>query len=160
MQLGVAIGYATTAVPQLTIPTTNISSTTFINLQNQTNFTIENYEYKTLKDDNFTTIEKKELYISDDSGSWFAAVFFLCGIFMSPFGGWLGGMIGRRKLILVTAPLVIVGFCLVGTAKNLEMLFIGRTLSCVGVAVHIGMPGKFIKFQNRHEIFTSMYFQP
>ena len=101
MQLGVTIGYATTAVPQLTIPTTNIS--TFIQLQNQTNITNESYEYKTLKDDNFTTIEEKELYISDDSGSWFAAAFFLCGIFMSPFGGWLGGMIGRRKLILLSA---------------------------------------------------------
>ena len=142
MQLGVTIGYATTAVPQLTIPTTNIS--TFIQLQNQTNITNESYEYKTLKDDNFTTIEEKELYISDDSGSWFAAAFFLCGIFMSPFGGWLGGMIGRRKLILLSAPLVIVGFCLIGTAKNLEMLFVGRTLSCVGVALHIGMPGMFI----------------
>ena len=140
MQLGVTIGYVTTAVPQLTIPT-NIS--TSIQLQNQTEFAYENYEYKTLKNDNSTTTNGENLYISDDSGSWFAALFFLCGIFMSPFGGWIGGMIGRRKLILLSAPMVIVGFCLVGTAKNVEMLFIGRTLSCVGVALHIGMPGKF-----------------
>ena len=141
MQLGVTIGYATTAVPQLTIPT---NKSTSIQLQNQTNLTYENYEYETLKNNNVTTTDKEDLYISDDSGSWFAALFFLGGIFMSPFGGWLGGMLGRRKLILLSAPMVIVGFCLIGTAKNVEMLFLGRTLSCVGVALHIGMPGMFI----------------
>ena len=140
MQLGVTVSYVTTAVPQLTIPT---NKSTSIQLQNQTNLTYENYEYEKLKNNYSTTTDKEGLNISEDSGSWFAALFFLCGVFMCPIGGWLGGMIGRRKLILLCAPMVIVGFCIIGTAKNVEMLFIGRTLSCVGVALHIGMPGKF-----------------
>ena len=140
MELGVAIGYATTAVPQMTIQT--IKSTS-LKLQNLTNLNYENYEYETLKNDNFTTTEEEDLYISNDLGSWFAAAFFLCGIFMSPLGGWLGGVFGRRKLILLSAPMAVVGFCLIGTAINVEMLFIGRILACIGVALHIGMPGKF-----------------
>ena len=55
-----------------------------------------------------------------------------------------------KKLILLCAPMVIVGFCLIGTAKNVEMLFIGRTLSCVGVALHIGMPGTFVLNSENH----------
>ena len=49
--------------------------------------------------------DNKNVRMDDELGSWFAASFWLGGILACSFGGYLGGILGRRKLIIFTSPI-------------------------------------------------------
>ena len=83
-----------------------------------------------------------DLQMDDYLGSWFAASFWIAGIFWCPLGGWLGGLLGRRKIILLTAPLVLAGWAVLATASNITSLFFGRMISAMAVTCHMSSVGK------------------
>ena len=70
-----------------------------------------------------------EIKLEDKEGSLFASLFWMVGIFSAPFGGILSGWIGRRKLIIFAAPIVVCGWMVIGLAQNKEMLYAGRIMT-------------------------------
>ena len=84
-----------------------------------------------------------ELRMDEYLGSWFAGSFWITGIFLCPLGGWLGGWFGRRKIILLASPLVFTGWTILGTAKNIHSIFLGRYISAMAVTCHMSSVGKY-----------------
>ena len=74
------------------------------NLAGFTTFAVER-----LKNETNTNIQS-----NDESGSWFASLLWLLGILGWPLGGYLAGVFGRRRLIISTAPIGIVGWAILG----------------------------------------------
>ena len=67
--------------------------------------------------------------MDDYEGSLFASLFWMVGVICSPMGGFLSGWLGRRKIILLTTPLVAIGWIIIGFANNKLMLYLGRIIS-------------------------------
>ena len=65
-----------------------------------------------LENENNTNVQ-----MDKDLGSWFAASFWLGGILACSFGGYLGGILGRRKLIIFTSPINIAGWIILGETQ-------------------------------------------
>ena len=68
------------------------------------------------------------IQLDEDLGSWFVATFWISGIVTCTLGGWLGGYLGRRKTMILAAPVVLSGFAILGSAKSIAFLFLGRIL--------------------------------
>ena len=83
------------------------------------------------------------LIIDEELGSWFAATYLLSGILMTPIGGYIGGLFGRRKVILLTHPGALIGWIITATSENIPMLFFGRMLTAISLYLHISSVGKF-----------------
>ena len=83
------------------------------------------------------------LIIDEELGSWFAAAYLLSGIPMTPLGGYIGGLIGRRKIILLTHPGALTGWIIMATSENIPMLFFGRMLTAISICLHISSVGEF-----------------
>ena len=66
----------------------------------------------------------KEVKFCENLGSWFASVFWITGLFISPFGGILSGKFGRRKVMLCFVPFVLIGWILMSLAYNKIMIFL------------------------------------
>ena len=99
----------------------SVSTATFI-LGN-----LEGYATKALpqlQNDTNTNIRMDEY-----TGSWFASLFWITGIFACPFGGWLGDYIGRRKIVLLANPIIIAGLAILGSAQTKTTLFFGPILA-------------------------------
>ena len=77
-------------------------------------------------------------------GSWFAALFWISGIVFSPLGGALSGHLGRKRVILVTSPLVALGWLVIGLATNKTMLYIGRAMTAIFLRLHMSSVGVYI----------------
>ena len=72
--------------------------------------------------------DNKNVRMDDELGSWFAASFWLGGILACSFGGYLGGILGRRKLIIFTSPINIAGWIILGNKTKTELCtYIQRT---------------------------------
>ena len=63
------------------------------------------------------------------------------GIFTCPLGGWLGGYLGRKKMMLLTSPVIFAGWAILGTANNRILLFFGRLLSSTAQMLQLSSPG-------------------
>ena len=72
--------------------------------------------------------------LTENEGSGFAAILTLSGIIFSPLGGILSGKLGRKKIILFTAPIVASGWLVIALAQNKAMLFIGNIMVSMGTA--------------------------
>ena len=114
MSLGTVGAYVTETLPQL---------------QCQMNHTDVSYDCEPLLD--------------EDSGSWWASLEFLSGVFLCPLGGFLSGKIGRRMTLLVTTPLLIVGFSILAISKTTAFVFIGWILCSSTVNMNFSSAGKF-----------------
>ena len=66
--------------------------------------------------------------ITEEEGSWIAAVFSLGAILGGLVSAWLGGRYGRRVSLLVLAAPDLLGWALVAAAQNLGMMLAGRFL--------------------------------
>ena len=53
----------------------------------------------------------------------------MTGIICSPIGGFLSGWVGRRKIMIFSAPLVALGWLCIGIAQNKFMLYVGRIVT-------------------------------
>ena len=82
-----------------------------------------------------------EVLLNEETGSWFVSIGLLMGIFTCPLGGWLGGYLGRKKIMLLTSPVIFAGWAIVGTADNRILLFFGRILSSIAQMCQISSPG-------------------
>ena len=65
------------------------------------------------------------LRITENEGSWFATILWISGFIFAPFGGALSGKLGRRKMVLIFLPLVLIAWLILGFAQNGLMLFLG-----------------------------------
>ena len=70
-----------------------------------------------------------EVNLDAEAGSLFASLFFIVAAISSPIGGILAGTLGRRKTVILTAPLEATGWLLIGFAQNKLMLYFGRIIS-------------------------------
>ena len=71
-----------------------------------------------------------EMRLDDNQSSIFVSILWMVGIICSPLGGILSCWLGRKKVFMITAPLVAVGWLVIGFAQNKVMLlYIGRILS-------------------------------
>ena len=77
----------------------------------------------------FQMILHLKVKLDDYEGSLFASLFWMVGVICSPMGGFLSGWLGRRKIILLTTPLVAIGWIIIGCANNKLMLYLGRIIS-------------------------------
>ena len=67
--------------------------------------------------------------LDDNEGSFFASLFWMVGIICSPIGGILSGWLGRRKIVIIAAPLVGIGWLIIGLAQSKIMLYAGRIIT-------------------------------
>ena len=81
--------------------------------------------------------------LDDYHGSWFASVFWISGIILAPPGGILSGWLGRRKILLLSAPFTAFGWMIIGLSTNQIMLFLGRIICCIGINISMATPSKF-----------------
>ena len=70
-----------------------------------------------------------EVRLDEYQSSLFAALYWMVGIICSPTGGILSGWLGRKRIVMMTTPLVICGWLIIGLAHNKIMLYIGRIIS-------------------------------
>ena len=152
--MGNIAGYPTVALPELQNKTNldvesdvqkfscswsiEKNTTVLPQFQNETNI---DAQIDGINDINKVTIYSDAL-LDEQMGSWFAAMIGIVGIFMCPLGGWLGGVLGRRKLILLTAPIMVIGWAILGMAETTTVLFCGRILTVIPIMLQVGQPGK------------------
>ena len=100
-------------------------------------------------------------YLDDESGSWFASTEYITGMFLCPIGGILSGKIGRKSTLLVTTPLIIVGFIVLALAKSTALIFIGWMLCTMSVNLNFSSAGNFhyhvSSYNGEHTINTMSY---
>ena len=82
-----------------------------------------------------------DIYLDDEQASWFAAIPLISGIPIAPFGGFLGGLLGRRNIMLYTHPFVIIGLIVVANASNFAVLLIGRMIISASLCCHVSSVG-------------------
>lgn len=140
LSLGALVGFPTIALPSLQA---NITTTHLQNniTNNSPNLTYYKYDLLSNKDE---TITIDPIYLDNEMGSWFAASFWLSSIPLTPLGGYLGGLLGRRKIILITHPGALIGWVILATSQNITTLFLGRFLSSISIAVHVSAVGKYV----------------
>jgi len=73
----------------------------------------------------------KNLHLSDNQFSWFAALIAVGAILGSIIGGASVDILGRKTTILATSIFYAPGWCLISYASNVDMLYAGRILTGV-----------------------------
>ena len=84
------------------------------------------------------------IVLTEIEESIFAAAFGFSCIIFAPLGGIIAGWIGRKKIIVLTAPFVSLGLLLIGLSKWKTMLFFGRFLSTICLNLHAAAEGVYI----------------
>ena len=69
-----------------------------------------------------------EVNLDDNEGSIFASLYWMLGVICAPIGGILSGWLGRRKMVIIAAPLVACGWLIIALAKNKIMLYSGGVI--------------------------------
>ena len=64
-----------------------------------------------------------------NEGSLFVSLYWILGIIFSPIGGILSGWLGRRKMVVIAAPLAVCGWLIIAMAKNKIMIYIGGIIT-------------------------------
>ena len=64
-------------------------------------------------------------------------------MFLCPIGGILSGKIGRKSTLLVTTPLIIVGFIILALARSTALIFIGWMMCTMSVNLNFSSAGNF-----------------
>ena len=67
--------------------------------------------------------------LNDYEGSLFASLFWMVGVFCAPIGGFISGWLGRKKIVIIAAPMVACGWLIIGLAQNKIMLYVGRIVT-------------------------------
>merc|ERR1719394_1200833 len=117
---------------------TQISGTIVVSLAFLSLGTLIGYPTKALPE--LFKEENESVNLNEKEGSSFAAMLSLCGVIFSPLGGIFSGWLGRKNIILFTAPLVSCGWLIIALAQNKAMLFIGNILIsaiCTGQAATV-----------------------
>ena len=101
-----------------------------------------------------------DIYLNDEQASWVAAIPLITGIPITPFGGLLGGLVGRRNIMLYTHPFVIIGLIVVANAPSFAVILIGRMIISAGICSHVSSVGKNIEIKSMifKLFYTSLFY--
>ena len=80
--------------------------------------------------------------LNENEGSWFASLDLFCLMVFAPLGGALSGFIGRKKTMIFFSPIASIGWILIAISKSNMVLFLGRFLSSIALALMLSSPSK------------------
>lgn len=100
------------------------------------------------------------IHMDENLGSWFASVLWICGLFISPFGGILSGKLGQRNVCLYSTPFVLLGWIIVGASSTKSMIFMGRIITCSFGYFFISSLGVYISETTHPSIRNSLVVLP
>ena len=123
--LGNIIGFPTIALPVL--------------MKNQT-------------ESNETSFMDQTVFLNEEEGSAFVYLYPLTGMIMCTIGGMLSGKYGRKTIILISAPLIGIGWLLIGLAQEKIMLFCGRLIVSIFALLYTSSVGRLLS-NNIHFVF-------
>ena len=69
------------------------------------------------------------LRLNDHEGSLFASLDWMVGLFSTPIGGFLSGLLGKRMLFLIMTPICVCSWLMIGSAQSKIMLYVARVMS-------------------------------
>ena len=74
-------------------------------------------------------------------------MYMAAAIFISPLGGMLSNIIGRRKCFIILTFVGILGYITIALSPNIPTLFVGRSLTIVSASGLSATVGTLIFFQ-------------
>ena len=77
----------------------------------------------------------KEFNISYSSASWILTAYLISGAVMTPVGGKLSDIYGRKKIIVVVMIIYIIGTSLGGLSIDITSLIISRAIQGIGISM-------------------------
>lgn len=77
----------------------------------------------------------KEFNISYSTSSWILTSYLIAGAVMTPIGGKLSDIYGRKKMVLIIMIIYIIGISLGGLASDITFLIISRIIQGIGIAM-------------------------
>ncbi|CAN5180624.1 multidrug efflux MFS transporter Bmr3 [soil metagenome] len=77
----------------------------------------------------------KEFNISYSTSSWILTSYLIAGAVMTPIGGKLSDIYGRKKIVLIIMIIYIIGISLGGLASDVTFLIISRIIQGIGIAM-------------------------
>ena len=84
------------------------------------------------------------VFLNEEEGSAFVYLYPLTGMIMCTIGGMLSGKYGRKTIILISAPLIGIGWLLIGLAQEKIMLFSGRLIVSTFALLYTSSVGKLL----------------
>ena len=77
----------------------------------------------------------REFNISYNTSSWILTAYLIAGAAMTPIGGKLSDIYGRKKIVLIIMVIYIIGISLGGFSSNIVFLVISRVIQGIGIAM-------------------------
>lgn len=77
----------------------------------------------------------REFNISYNTSSWILTAYLIAGAVMTPIGGKLSDIYGRKKMVLIIMVIYIIGISLGGFSSNIAFLVISRVIQGIGIAM-------------------------
>ena len=77
----------------------------------------------------------REFNISYNTSSWILTAYLIAGAVMTPIGGKLSDIHGRKKMVLIIMVIYIIGTSLGGFSSNVVFLVIARVIQGIGIAM-------------------------
>ena len=99
-----------------------------------------------------TSLLDNTVYLNEEEASAFVYLYPLTGMVMCTIGGMLSGKYGRRTIILTSAPLIGIGWLLIGLAQEKIMLFCGRLIVSIFALLYTSSVGRLLS-NNIHFVF-------
>ena len=92
----------------------------------------------------FGTISLENISLDDNQESWFVSIDIMMAIIFTPIGGKITEFLGIKKTFLLFAPIIVLGWILVGTFVSTFCLLLGRILCGIGIAILMPSPSVYI----------------
>ena len=92
----------------------------------------------------FGTISLTSIGLNEEQESWFVSIDILMCIFFQCIGGKMAEVFGIKKSFLISSPIIVLGWILVGTFVSISWLLVGRALSGMGVGMIVVSPSVYI----------------
>ena len=77
----------------------------------------------------------REFNISYNTSSWILTAYLIAGAVMTPIGGKLSDIYGRKKMVLIIMVIYIIGISLGGFSSDIVFLVISRVIQGIGIAM-------------------------
>ena len=92
----------------------------------------------------FGTISLTSIDLDEEQESWFVSIDILMSIIFQCIGGKIAEVFGIKKSFLISSPIIVLGWILVGTFVSVSWLLLGRALSGMGIGVIMVSPSVYI----------------
>jgi MFS family permease len=77
----------------------------------------------------------REFNISYNTSSWILTAYLIAGAVMTPIGGKLSDIYGRKKMVLIIMVIYIIGISLGGFSSDIVFLVLSRVVQGIGIAM-------------------------